>query len=180
MLGTSRCLPFQDQSEVRRVAVFNLVKRGIDRLIVIGGDGSLKGAHWKKHCLTFAGANVLSEEWPGHIEKLREEGKIDDKTAEAHKHLFIVGIPGSIDNDMVMTCPFFSKIFQWGTELTIGADTALHRVAEALNAISTTATSHQRIFVIEIMGRNCGYLALMSALCSGSDMVVSQGCFRVF
>jgi len=147
MLGTSRCIPFQEQPEVRKKAVENLVKLRINRLIVIGGDGSLRGA------------NVLGTEWPAHIAALLEEGVIDKETSESYQYLRIAGLPGSIDNDM------------WGSDLTIGADSALHRVAESLNAISTTASSHQRIFVIEIMGRNCGFLALMSSICSGSDLV---------
>ncbi|CAK9251220.1 unnamed protein product, partial [Sphagnum jensenii] len=67
-------------------------------------------------------------------------------------YINIVGIVGSIDND-------FCK-----TEITIGTDTALHRIIEAVDAIATTATSHQRVMIIEVMGRNCGYLALVSAL----------------
>jgi 6-phosphofructokinase 1 len=71
-----------------------------------------------------------------------------------------VGLVGSIDNDM------------YGTDMTIGADTALHRITEAVDAISSTAASHQRTFVVEVMGRNCGYLALMGALATGADWVL--------
>ena len=67
---------------------------------------------------------------------------------------------GSIDNDM------------FGTDMTIGADTALHRITEAIDAIQSTASSHQRSFVIEVMGRHCGYLALMSALATGANFVL--------
>jgi 6-phosphofructokinase 1 len=73
--------------------------------------------------------------------------------------LKIVGLPGSIDNDML------------GTDMTIGADTALHRITEAVDAITSTASSHQRSFVVEVMGRNCGYLAMMGALSAGADWV---------
>ena len=66
---------------------------------------------------------------------------------------------GSIDNDAV------------GTDMTIGADTALHRITEAIDAISSTASSHRRTFVVEVMGRHCGYLALMSAIATGADAV---------
>ena len=72
----------------------------------------------------------------------------------------IVGLVGSIDNDMV------------GTDMTIGADTALHRIVEAIDAITSTAASHQRTFVVEVMGRHCGYLALMSAIAGGADYVL--------
>ena len=71
----------------------------------------------------------------------------------------IAGLVGSIDNDMV------------GTDMTIGADSALHRIVEAIDSISSTAASHQRSFVVEVMGRNCGYLALMSAIAGGADYV---------
>ena len=67
---------------------------------------------------------------------------------------------GSIDNDM------------FGTDMTIGADTALHRIVEALDALDSTASSHQRTFVVEVMGRHCGYLALMSSLASGANWVL--------
>ncbi len=60
----------------------------------------------------------------------------------------------------------------WGTDITIGADSALHRITEAIDAISSTAASHQRSFVVEVMGRNSGYLALMVALATGADWVL--------
>jgi 6-phosphofructokinase 1 len=59
----------------------------------------------------------------------------------------------------------------FGTDMTIGADTALHRITEAVDAIASTAASHQRTFVVEVMGRNCGYLALMSAISTGANWV---------
>jgi len=86
--------------------------------------------------------------------------KLTEAQAELHSRLNIVGLVGSIDNDLS------------GTDMTIGADTALRRIAEALDAISSTAASHQRTFVVEVMGRNCGYLALVSALSSGADYVL--------
>ena len=72
----------------------------------------------------------------------------------------IAGLVGSIDNDML------------GTDQTVGADSALHRIIEALDAINSTAQSHQRSFVVEVMGRNCGYLALMSALAGNAAYVL--------
>ncbi len=59
-----------------------------------------------------------------------------------------------------------------GTDMSIGADTALHRITEAVDGIGATAASHQRTFVVEVMGRHCGYLALMSALATGADAVL--------
>ena len=60
----------------------------------------------------------------------------------------------------------------FGTDMTIGTDTALHRITEAVDAIMSTAASHQRTFVVKVMGRNCGYLALMGALATGADWVL--------
>lgn len=70
--------------------------------------------------------------------------EIDEETSKKFDHLNLVGIVGSIDND-------FS-----GTDMTIGADTALHRILEAIDSIVSTAFSHQRTFIMEVMGRNCG------------------------
>jgi 6-phosphofructokinase 1 len=82
----------------------------------------------------------------------------------SHPDLAIVGLAGSIDNDMA------------GSDMTIGADTALHRITEAIDAINSTAVSHRRTFVVEVMGRNCGYLALMSAIATGADWVLIPEC----
>jgi 6-phosphofructokinase 1 len=124
------------------------VERGVDALVVIGGDGSLSGA------------SELRTQWPDLVDELLQAGSIDRAQADANRSLSLVGLVGSIDNDMV------------GTDMTIGADTALHRITEAVDAIQSTASSHQRTFVIEVMGRNCGYLALMGGLATGANFVV--------
>lgn len=147
VIGTARCDEFRTR-EGRRKAAHNLVERGVDNLVVIGGDGSLTGA------------NVLRQEWQSLLIELAEMNQITPEIAEQYAHLFIVGLVGSIDNDM------------HGTDMTIGADTALHRITEAIDAISSTAASHQRTFVVEVMGRNCGYLALMGCLATGADWVL--------
>ncbi len=116
--------------------------------MVIGGDGSLTGA------------DLFRQEWPSLLKELVELGEISAETAERHANLLIVGLVGSIDNDM------------YGTNMTIGADTALHRITEAIDAIASTAASHQRTFVVKVMGRNCGYLALMAALATGAEWVL--------
>jgi 6-phosphofructokinase 1 len=144
VIGTARCEEFR-QRDGRRRAVHNLLVNGIDRLVVIGGDGSLTGA------------SVLYEEWTELVAELVADGAIDEATAARHPRLHVVGLVGSIDNDMV------------GTDMTIGADTALHRITAALDAISSTAASHQRTFVVEVMGRKCGYLALRGAIAGGAD-----------
>ncbi|XP_059827900.1 ATP-dependent 6-phosphofructokinase, platelet type isoform X2 [Hypanus sabinus] len=146
VIGSARCKQFRTH-EGRLLAAHNLIKNGITNLCVIGGDGSLTGA------------NLFREEWKGLLKELTESGKIDKKAAHKYSHLNIVGIVGSIDNDFC------------GTDMTIGTDSALHRIIEVVDAIMTTAQSHQRTFVLEVMGRHCGYLALVSALACGADWV---------
>lgn len=77
---------------------------------------------------------------------------ITDAQLEAHAHLKLVGLVGSIDNDMALT------------DLTIGAPTALQRICESIDNINSTAYSHSRAFVVEVMGRDCGWLALMAGI----------------
>lgn len=147
VIGTTRCDAFRTR-DGRRQATYNLLQKGIDSLVIIGGDGSLSGAE------------LIREEWPSLVQELVEQGRISPELAAAHPYLTAVGMVGSIDNDMS------------GTDMTIGADTALHRIVDAVDAISSTAASHQRSFVVEVMGRKCGYLALMSALATGADWVL--------
>ncbi|XP_059418546.1 ATP-dependent 6-phosphofructokinase, liver type [Carassius carassius] len=144
VIGSARCKAFTTR-EGRLAAAFNLVKHGISNLCVCGGDGSLTGA------------NIFRCEWKGLLDELLKKGRITEETAKKHGHLNIVGLVGSIDNDFC------------GTDMTIGADSALNRITELIDAITTTANSHQRTFVLEVMGRHCGYLALVSALASGAD-----------
>ncbi len=144
VIGTARSADFRERQGRLRAAK-NMVDHGIDRIVVCGGDGSLSGT------------DLFRSEWPGLLEELVDLGEITQEQAERHTHLIIAGIVGSIDNDMV------------GTDMTVGADSALHRIIEAIDAISSTAASHQRSFVVEVMGRHCGYLALMSAIAGGAD-----------
>ncbi|MGQ9459438.1 MAG: 6-phosphofructokinase, partial [Anaerolineae bacterium] len=123
-LGTSRCPEFETEKG-QREALRNLNRLELDALVIIGGDGSFRGAH----VLQKAGVHVM-------------------------------GIPGSIDNDI------------YGTDMSIGVDTALNTVLDAIDKIKDTASSHQRAFVIEVMGRECGYLALMSGIAGGAEMVL--------
>jgi len=106
-------------------ALDTISKWRIDGVIVIGGNGSLKGARW-----------------------LQEQG------------ISTVGIPASIDNDI------------YGTAMAIGVDTVLNTVVESLNRIRDTAVSHERAFVVEVMGRNSGYIALMGGLAGGAEIVL--------
>ncbi|MBW0490176.1 hypothetical protein O181_029891 [Austropuccinia psidii MF-1] len=146
LIGTQRSKAFREL-EGRRKAALNLILHGINALIVCGGDGSLTGA------------DKLRAEWPDHVAALLESKAITPQQAETYTRLIIVGLVGSIDNDMAMT------------DITIGAPSALHRICEAIDNISSTASSHSRAFVVEVMGRNCGWLALMAGMSSGADYV---------
>lgn len=125
MLMSARLPEFRDPA-VRTIAADNLKKRGIEGLIVIGGDGSYHGAYYlyKEHGI---------------------------KT---------VGIPGTIDNDIA------------GTDQTIGYDTALNIIISSISKLVDTARSHEMTFFVEVMGRNCGDLALNAAIASGANGVM--------
>lgn len=146
VIGSARCKDFRDRPG-RLKAALNLVKNGITNLVVIGGDGSLTGA------------NLFRQEWSSLLEELVKNGSISADVQGACSSLNIVGMVGSIDNDFC------------GTDMTIGTDSALHRIIEAIDAIVTTASSHQRTFILEVMGRHCGYLALVGALATEADFV---------
>ncbi len=147
VIGTARSDDFRQRSGRLRAAR-NLIERDIDRIVVIGGDGSLTGT------------DVFRAEWGGLVEELVALGEISEEQAASHARLYIAGAVGSIDNDM------------FGTDKTIGADSAMHRIIEAVDALSSTAASHQRSFVVEVMGRHCGYLAVMCAIAGGADYVL--------
>ncbi|TCO63627.1 6-phosphofructokinase [Caldanaerobacter subterraneus] len=125
ILRTARCEEFK-QKEVRKKAYETLQKHGIEGLVVIGGDGS------------FRGAQLLSEEW----------------------NVNTICIPGTIDNDIPCT------------DYTIGFDTACNTVIDAINKIRDTATSHERANIIEVMGRNSGYIALYAGVAGGAEMII--------
>jgi 6-phosphofructokinase 1 len=146
VIGSARSPEFR-KPEGRRTAVRNLIVNDISRLIVIGGDGSLTAA------------DLLHREWPGHVDDLVHAGELPPEAIEKRPGIVLAGLAGSIDNDF------------HGTDMTIGADSALHRITQAIDTLTSTAASHQRTFVVEVMGRNCGYLALMGALATGADEV---------
>ncbi|MBN2323731.1 MAG: 6-phosphofructokinase [Spirochaetes bacterium] len=110
----------------RKKAAFNLKKRGIDGLVIIGGDGSFQGAH-----------------------KLYKEHGIA-----------VIGVPGTIDNDI------------GGTEYTIGYDTACNVALEAIDKIRDTALSHGRVFLVEVMGKHAGYIALDTGIAAGAEDIL--------
>lgn len=143
-IRSSRCAEFRGRTGRLRAAK-NLILLGIDKLIVIGGDGSLTGA------------DTFRNEWDSLLRELLDSKEISAEQMKSCEHLMVVGLVGSIDNDM------------YGTEMTIGADSSLHRIIEAVDNISYTAHSHSRAFVIEVMGRHCGWLALNACLASAAD-----------
>ena len=125
ILKTARSEAFKTP-EGRKVAYNNLIDSQIDALVVVGGDGTLKGAR------------ALVEEF----------------------NFPVVGIPGTIDNDL------------YGTDMTIGYDTALNTVMEAVDKIRDTAMSHDRMFFVEVMGRDAGFIALRSGIACGAEAVI--------
>lgn len=125
ILRSSRCPEFADK-EIMQKAVQNLTDKGINNLIVIGGDGSFRGVQ-----------------------------AIHDGTG-----VNVVGIPGTIDNDMGYT------------DSTIGFDTACNTVVDAILKLRDTITSHDRIMILEVMGRRCGNIALNSAVAGGAEYVI--------
>ncbi|XP_035729270.1 ATP-dependent 6-phosphofructokinase-like isoform X1 [Vespa mandarinia] len=151
MIGSARCKEFRERAG-RLKAAKNLVTNGISNLVVIGGDGSLTGA------------NLFKEEWADLLKELAATGEITPEQSEKYKWLHIVGMVGSIDNDFC------------GTDMTIGTDSALHRIIESIDAIVSTAYSHQRTFIMEVMGRHCGYLAIVGALAAEADYVFFPEC----
>ncbi|KAF2893327.1 hypothetical protein ILUMI_12846 [Ignelater luminosus] len=146
VIGSARCKEFRER-DGRLKAAKNLIGRGITNLVVIGGDGSLTGA------------NLFRQEWSSLLDELLKNGDITKEQRSKYKILNIAGLVGSIDNDFC------------GTDMTIGTDSALHRIIEATDAIVSTAYSHQRTFIMEVMGRHCGYLSVVSALTSEADFV---------
>ncbi|KAI9851273.1 MAG: 6-phosphofructokinase, alpha subunit [Thelocarpon superellum] len=146
LIGTARCKSFMLR-DGRLQAAKNLVVKGIDALIICGGDGSLTGA------------DIFRAEWPGLLEELIERKGLSREEVEPYRHLTIVGLVGSIDNDMSLT------------DATIGCYSSLGRICQAVDFIDATAFSHSRAFVIEVMGRHCGWLALMAGVSCGADFV---------
>ncbi|OBA22075.1 6-phosphofructokinase [Metschnikowia bicuspidata var. bicuspidata NRRL YB-4993] len=146
-IGTARCMAFKERAG-RLKGCKHMIDAGIDALIVCGGDGSLTGA------------DLFRAEWPSLIAELRENGSISADQYQKHKHLNICGTVGSIDNDMATT------------DATIGAYSSLDRICKAIDYIDATANSHSRAFVVEVMGRHCGWLALMAGIACSADYIL--------
>ena len=146
LIGTARCKAFMERPG-RLTAANNMIEKGIDALVICGGDGSLTGA------------DKFRAEWPSLMEELVSSGKRKEEEVEPFKHLNIVGLVGSIDNDLS------------STDATIGCYSSLQRICQSIDYIDATAFSHQRAFVIEVMGRHCGWLALMAGVSCGADFI---------
>ena len=146
LIGTARCMAFMERPGRLRAAK-NMILRGIDALVICGGDGSLTGA------------DKFRSEWPSLLAELVEKGQLTEEQIKPYEHLNIVGLVGSIDNDMS------------GTDATIGCFSSLERICHSVDDVFDTAASHQRGFVIEVMGRHCGWLALMASIATGADFV---------
>jgi 6-phosphofructokinase 1 len=125
ILKTARCKDFYEY-EGRKKAYLNLKKRGIDGLVIIGGDGSFRGA----------------------VQLNKDFG------------VPCVGIAGTIDKDIL------------GTDFTIGFDTAVNTAVEAIDKVRDTMDAHDRIFIIEVMGRDAGYIALHSGIATGAENIL--------
>ena len=146
LIGTARCMEFRERAG-RLQAARNMIERGINGLVICGGDGSLTGA------------DTFKKEWPSLLEELVSTQKISIEQQRTFAYLNIVGLVGSIDNDFA------------DTDATIGCYSSLARICEAVDSIDSTALSHRRAFVIEVMGRHCGWLALMAGVSTGADFV---------
>ncbi|KAK0737530.1 phosphofructokinase-domain-containing protein [Apiosordaria backusii] len=146
LIGTARCMAFFERAG-RIAAAKNMILHGIDALIICGGDGSLTGA------------DRFRAEWPSLLDELAANGEFTTQELQPFRHLNIVGLVGSIDNDLS------------GTDATIGCYSALARICYAVDLIEATASSHSRAFVVEVMGRHCGWLALMAGVATGADFI---------
>jgi len=124
ILHTARCETFKTE-DGQKLGLHRLKENGVDGLVVIGGDGSFRGA-----------LQLTKMGFP------------------------TIGIPGTIDNDI--SC----------TDFTLGFDTAVNTAIDAIDKIRDTATSHERTYVIEVMGRNSGYIALWSGLAGGAESIL--------
>lgn len=125
ILHSARCLSFKSD-DAAKVAAKNLDFLGIEALMVIGGDGSFRGA---KH---------LSNHWQGQV----------------------IGLPGTIDNDI------------YGTDATIGYYTAIETALSSIDKVRDTADAFERIFLIEVMGRHAGFIGLSAAIASAADQIM--------
>lgn len=141
-LGSARCPELKENTtrahKLKEQALMNLYRHNIAGLVIVGGDGSLTGGYALYSFL---------------------QNREYSNPALKQMELSIVGIPGSIDNDIAYT------------DMSIGVDTTLNTIVECIDKLRDTATSHRRIIIVEVMGRRRGYLAVMSGLATGADRI---------
>ena len=141
-LGSARCPELKGESsqarELKERALLNLHRHNISSLVIVGGDGSLTGGY--------------------ALFKMLQNKEYTNPELK-NMQLSIVGIPGSIDNDIAYT------------DMSIGVDTTLNTIVECIDKLRDTATSHRRVIIVEVMGRRRGYLAVMSGLATGADRI---------
>ena len=123
LIGTARCKAFMERPG-RLKAANNMIEKGINALVICGGDGSLTGA------------DKFRSEWPSLMEELVSTGLRTKEDIDPYRHLNIVGLVGSIDNDLS------------STDATIGCYSSLQRICQSIDFIDATAFSHQRAFVV--------------------------------
>jgi len=128
VLGSARSSEFRELAGIAK-SLANLQRRGIEGLVVIGGNGSQTGSF-----------RISAAGFP------------------------VVGVASTIDNDLI------------GTDVTIGVDTAVNITMHAIDSLRTTGSSHQRAFLVETMGRNCGYIALMAGIAGGAEVIATPEC----
>jgi len=145
VLDSSDC-SYIETHESRLQAAKNLYERGIKNLVIIGDNES------------FSYAVTLQNEWNDLINELINNNVIEEPEINIDQHILsVIALPATIDNDIAMT------------DLTLGTCTSLQRICEALDSLESTATSHQRCFIIKVVGKRCGWLALMAAIAVGAD-----------
>ncbi len=125
ILQSARSVEFRTK-EGREKAYNNLLDKGIEALVAVGGDG------------TFTGATIFHKEYG----------------------IPVIGVPGTIDNDL------------FGSDSTIGYDTAMNTVIDAVDKLKDTASSHDRLFFVEVMGRDAGFIALNTGIASGAEAIL--------
>lgn len=181
--------------EGRKKAALNLLVRNISALVIKGGEGTMKGALMFKNEFKELCKEILEEEKMSSLisqKAVRDNSNVSTPCSDEGKNsldtekisdiifeysnleisndfdniptepydLQIIGIPGTIDNDIM------------GTDYTLGSDTALNRVAEIVEKLNSTMRSHKRVFVLECMGRNCGWITLMAGYAIEADYII--------
>ncbi|CAJ0568338.1 unnamed protein product, partial [Mesorhabditis spiculigera] len=146
VLGVAPCDEFKTR-EGRLKGAKTLVLHGINNLIVIGGGGSMEALQ------------TFKQEWRSLVQELVSKGLVPDNMGRPLQDLGVCGIPCAVTNDI------------WGTEMTLGADSALTRVIDSVDHVEASLNSSQRVFIVEVLGKHCGFLAMTAGLAVEADFV---------